>query len=283
MPEQGHPMTGTPNSASTNRALRCFAARRPEWFAVLAVVAYTLPPLAVGLIAPQGASFTPTADPVALAMLAWGVLVPVALLTMLDWWAVAGFSTRSTWRSLAPFLPMILLYNLLPLPTLAVGVTSSDTGYFLLLAITVLAAGFGDEATFRGVVLQTLLPRGVYQAVIISSVLFGAAYLRVMALDVHPVHVGAQAANSVGMGIAFAALVVVTRTIWPLVLISAASQIVFYLTYVPNSHPGTITVVIELLMGALAAAYGIWLLHRHGHRHVSHGAGSSRVTSAGSS
>ena len=95
-------------------------------------------------------------------------------------------------------------------------------------AITVLAGGFGDEATFRGVVLQTLLPDGARRAVLVSSVLFGVAYLRVMALDIDPVHVVSQAANSVGMGIAFAALVVVTGTIWPLVLISAASQVVFY-------------------------------------------------------
>lgn len=268
-------MTGTRNSASTSRALRGFAARRPEWFAILAILAYTVPPLVLQLVAQQGASFTPTADTVLFAVIAWSVLVPTALLTVLGWWGVAGFSRRSTRRSLIPFLPVILLYNLLPLLTLLPGAPSHDLGYFTLVAITVLAGGFGDEATFRGVVLQTLLPRGAKRAVILSSVLFGAAYLRVMAMDVDPVHVGGQAANSVGMGVAFAALVVVTGTIWPLVLISAASQIAFYLTYEPNSR-SDIAIVVELLMGALAAAYGIWLLHRHEHRHVGHGAGSSR-------
>lgn len=105
-------MTGTRNSASTSRALRGFAARRPEWFAILAILAYTVSPLALQLVAQQGASFTPTADIVRFAVIAWSVLVPTALLTVLGWWwSVAGFSRRSTWRSLVPFLPVIVLYN----------------------------------------------------------------------------------------------------------------------------------------------------------------------------
>jgi membrane protease YdiL (CAAX protease family) len=206
------------------------------------------------------------------AMIAWVVLVPAALLTVLGWWGVAGFTRRSTWRSLVPFLPLILLCDLLPLVVLMFGVPSHDLGYFTLAAITMLAVGFGEEATFRGVVLQTLLPRGTMRAVIISSVLYGAAYMHVIAVGVDPVRVGMQALYMVGMGVAFAALVVVTGTIWPLVLINAASQILFYFATVPDSRPDIFTIVIELVMGALAAAYGIWLLHRHQHRHADHSA-----------
>lgn len=259
-------MTSTLSAAATRRALRGFAARRPKWLAVLSVLVYALPQLALIVAAPEGATFTPTADPLHFAVIGWSVLVPAALLTGLGWWGVAGFGTRSTGRSLMVFLPVIVLYNLLPLLTLAPDGAGHDATYLVLVATTVIAGGFGDEALFRGVVLQALLPRGSRRAVITSSVLFGAAYLRVMALDVDPAHVGIQAANSVGMGIAFAALIVVTGTIWPVVLISAASQIAFYLTYVPDARPDVVTIGIELAMGALAGAYGLWLLHRHEHR-----------------
>jgi hypothetical protein len=77
------------------------------------------------------------------------------------------------------------------------------------------------------VVLQTLLPRGTMRAVIISSVLYGAQYLRLIAAGVDPVLVGVQALHMVGIGVAFAAVVVVTGTIWPLVLITAATQVSF--------------------------------------------------------
>ncbi len=256
--------------APMGRAVHGFAARRPEWFAVLVIIAYTVPALVLLRAAPQPASFTPTTDVVQFAVIGWTVLLPVAVLTVLRWWDATGFTRRSTLRSLVWFLPVILLYNLLPLLSLlGVRVVRHDPEYIFLVAVTVLAGGFGDEAIFRGVVLQTLLPGGTRRAVLISSVLFGVAYLRVMALDVDPVHVAAQAANSVGMGIAFAALVIVTGTIWPLVLISAASQVVFYLTYLPNSRPDVSVIVIELLMGALAAAYGMRLLHRRRRRHGS--------------
>lgn len=74
----------------------------------------------------------------------------------------------------------------------------------------------------------------------------------------------------VGMGVAFAAVVVVTRTIWPLVLIDAVSLISFSSGVGANSGPDVITIVIELVLGALGATYGIWLLHRHQHGHADH-------------
>ncbi|HEY6689114.1 MAG TPA: CPBP family glutamic-type intramembrane protease [Propionibacteriaceae bacterium] len=265
----GVPMTLTLNPGSTDRMLRGFATRRPEWFAVLASLAYILPLVALRLLAPEQAS-TVTANPVLLGDLAWRVLVPTALLTMLGWWGVAGFTRRSTWRSLVPFLPLILLLNLLPLLGLMLGVASYSLGSFTVVAVSMLAVGFGDQATFRGVVLQTLLPHGTMRAVIISSVLYGAAYTGTIAAGVDPVLVGVQALNMVGMGVAFAAVVVVTGTIWPLVLIDAASQIPFYFMAGERSRPDIVTIVIELVMGALAAAYGIWLLHRHQHRHADH-------------
>lgn len=264
-------MTSTLNSAQTDRPLRGFAARRPGWFAVLASLAYVLPLLALRLLAPQAASVTATANPVQLAGTAWMVLVPTALLTVLGWWGVAGFTRRSTWRSLVPFLPLILLYALpiVALPALF-GAASHSLGYLTLVAVTALAVGFGDEAIFRGVVLQTLLPRGTMRAVIISSVLYGAQYIGTIAAGVDPVLVGVQALHMVGIGVAFAAVVVVTGTIWPLVLINAATQIPYFITAGGDSRPGVETIVIELVMGALAAAYGIWLLHRHQHRHADH-------------
>lgn len=154
-------MASTLNSAPTDRTLRGFATRRPERFAVLASLAYMLPQLALRLLAPQAASVTATANPVQLAGFAWMVLVPTALLTVLGWWGVAGFTRRSTWRSLVPYLPLILLYvvPLVVVPAL-IGVASHSLGYFTLVAVSALAVGFGDEATFRGVVLQTLCRAG---------------------------------------------------------------------------------------------------------------------------
>lgn len=257
-------MTSTPSSGSSDRTLRGFATRRPEWFAVLATFAYMMPLLAVRLVAPEAASVTATTNPVQVAQYTWVILVPATLLTVLGWWGLAGFTRRSTWRSLVPFLPLIVLYmgSMVALPVF-LGVASHSLGYFIGVAVTALATGFGDEATFRGVVLQALLPRGTMRAVVISSVLYGAQYLGTIAAGVDPLLVGVQAVHMVGIGVAFAALVVVTGTIWPLVLITAVGQTATLIVPGGASRPDIFTIVFELVMGGLAATYGIWLLRRH--------------------
>ena len=119
-------------------------------------------------------------------------------------------------------------------------------------------------------VLQTLLPRGRMRAVLFSSVLFGAIFIAPLAAGEDPVLVGAQALATMGIGVAFAAVVVVTGTIWPLVVISAAMSIPLG---IQNDYPAALDsgiLVSSLTVGALAAAYGIWLLHRDQHRRADH-------------
>lgn len=267
-PDRGHAMASTPSSALTGRTLRGFATRRPEWFAVLTILASVLPQLASRLLAPQAASAAATWNPVQFAGLVWTVLVPTVLLIVWGWWGVAGFTRRFTWRSLLPFLPLILLY-VVPIVVVAALFVETDhsLGNFALVAVGALAVGFGDEALFRGVVLQTLLPGGTRRAVILSSALWGAQYFGTMAAGVDPVLVGVQAVHMVGIGIAFAAVVVVTGTIWPLVLIDATMQLPYFLIPEAASRPDLASVAMVAGVGALTAAYGIWLLHRHQHRH----------------
>jgi CAAX protease family protein len=186
-------MTSTPNSASTARMLRRFATR-PEWFAVLTGAAYGPPLLATELLGQGRDQMSITAGPVLLSQIAWCVLVLAVLLTALGWWGTAGFTRRSTWRSLIPFLPLILLFGVLPLLGLVFGpgVASHSPGYLSLAALTMHAVGFGEEATFRGVVLQTLLPRGRMRAVLLSSVLYGVASIGVISSGRYPVLAGVQ-------------------------------------------------------------------------------------------
>jgi hypothetical protein len=132
-------MASTLNSAPTDRSLRGFATRRPEWFAVLASV-YMLPLVALRLFTPEQTAASTT---VWFAEIAWRFLVPTALLTLLGWWGVAGFTRRSTWRSLVPFLPLILFYVVVPVVVLPAlfGVASHSLGYFTLVAVSALAGG----------------------------------------------------------------------------------------------------------------------------------------------
>lgn len=118
------------------------------------------------------------------------------------------------------------------------------------------------------------------RAVIISSVLWGAQYLSTIAAGVDPVLVCVQALHMVGIGIAFAAVVVVTGTIWPLVLISAATQLPYFIIPGADSRPDIASIAMVAGAGTLAAAYGIWLLHRHQHRHADHSGEDGQFSAA---
>lgn len=90
----GHPMVSRPNSAPADRSLSGFATLRPEWFAVLITLAYVLLPLLLRLVAPESAGIAATWNPLQFAQLAWVVLVPTVVLTVLGWW---GLGVEAEW------------------------------------------------------------------------------------------------------------------------------------------------------------------------------------------
>ncbi|KAF0968464.1 MULTISPECIES: hypothetical protein [Gordonia] len=143
-------------SRRADGTLRTFASRRPEWFAVLTTLAYALPLLGLRLLDPEAADVTASASPAQFVQFAWMVLVPAVLLTALGCWGAAGFTGRPTWRSLVLLLPLILLYVVVPVIVLVIPALSEfadhSLGYFALVAVAAVAVGFGDEATFRGVI-----------------------------------------------------------------------------------------------------------------------------------
>jgi membrane protease YdiL (CAAX protease family) len=96
----------------------------------------------------------------------------IALLTSLDGWRTAGFNPPKQWRSL----------NLLWFPLLFFAlclVQSRQTIDGQTLAISLFAqsiTGLSEEAIFRGVVLQALLPLGVMRSTLLTSLLFGLSH-----------------------------------------------------------------------------------------------------------
>ena len=255
-------MTSTLNSASTVRMLHRFATRRPEWFAVLVFLAYILPPIVLG---PRAAG---RSDPAPRAARRDRLVrpVPAVLLTALGWWGTAG-SPDVPPGSLIPFLPLVLLFAVppvLPLGSTAASHTPATSPWSQSARSP--RVRHGSDIT-RGSAADAAAPRA--HACRVSSVLFGAIFIAPLAAGEDPVLVGAQALATMGIGVAFAAVVVVTGTIWPLVVISAAMSIPLG---IQNDYPAALTgiLVSSLTVGALAAAYGIWLLHRDQHRRADH-------------
>ena len=259
--------TDQPTLSPTVSTLRRMAATRPVTLATTASVVFAVALLCWPLLFPRADLRPATAG--------WGlwgvnvtrVLLPAVALTALGWWRHAGFTRPVTWSTLWPSLPLVLFIVL----NLVSGSGSwvSDPATLAIAAVTMLALGFGEEATFRGVVLRVLQPIGLMRAAVLSALLFGAFHLVNLSLGSSPVDVGFQVLYTALIGFTFAATALVTGAIWPLILIHAAMDLAnavqagVPLAAASTTSPDLASRFLAAVPNALLAAYGYWLLRRH--------------------
>jgi hypothetical protein len=129
----------------------------------------------------------------------------------------------------------------------------------LLLALTV---GFVEESGFRGLMLTALRERGVWRAIIVTSVLFGLTHLANVLAGATVLETISQVAYTIAFGVAFAALVLRTGIIWPLVLAHAAIDAAYFLQLPGFAFSTTWTLIINLGAVVVFTAYGIVVMRR---------------------
>jgi membrane protease YdiL (CAAX protease family) len=156
-------------------------------------------------------------------LLALIVILPI---TLLKWWPEIGFTRGINGRGILICLfPIILIAgpSILGLP-LIVGQAS---GLILATAITLsLLVGFAEEGMFRGVLLRSLLPKGIGPAVLISALCFACVHLTNLLSGASWGYVLGQLVLAFGTGVLFATLRLRTGSIWPCILLHAARDVV---------------------------------------------------------
>lgn len=166
----------------------------------------------------------------ALAMTLMGdgalTLIALFLLTRLQWWREVGFRLPSKphylWFFTVPCLPIILNIAFL-------GVSYPGIERLLFFLALALLVGFVEETYFRGMILQALLIRGPWQAVIISSLLFGMMHLLNVAAGANLAVTLLQIVYAVAIGMMYAALALRTQTIIPLIVTHGLTDFFGYL------------------------------------------------------
>lgn len=153
------------------------------------------------------------------ANLALTVLV-IALLTRMRWWTHVGFRALDLLKDLRLYwVPSTLV-----LVNVSFGIADMSIGrisyYFLLAGMT----GFVEESVFRGPILRAIAPRGLWQAAIISSILFGLLHSLNVLSGADPLAILLQIGYALAIGFGFAAVTLRTQVIWPLVLIHALTD-----------------------------------------------------------
>lgn len=197
-----------------------------------------------------------------------GDVLPAAavawLLAHLGWFARAGFSGPSQWRSLRLFIFPALLPVLGVLDSLDKA-DLSDTARAVVELPGPLLTGFWEEGLVRGFLLFVLLAaalrsgRGPIAAVLGSSVVFGLMHA-INAIYGDPAQVASQVIYATLIGICFAALLLRTNALWMLVALHFLFDVDSAL--VPDGGGGGGFGVVGVLLTLPLALYGLWLLRK---------------------
>ena len=195
----------------------------------------------------------------------------VTLLTKWTWWRRAGFEAPRHRRDLLYYLILLIPVALNVIPSRIVGNpddllrtlanTYGNPRYLLLALVATLLVGFAEEGIFRGLMFQAILPRGVWKAVIITSLLFGLTHSVNLLHGQSVVVTAIQISYALAIGFVAAALVATKGLIWPLVVAHFLTDF----TGLPSSAASVTVpgVLVDAGMVIIFIVFGIYLLLRH--------------------
>ena len=249
----------TQRAQKSNR-IKAFASRRPFLFAlVFFVVSFCLVLVDLFVLPPLWG------DQVVQSLLAFGVLL------WLGWLRPAGFNGPSQWRSLSLFwLPGLLALGSLSAFVLTLQVSSAMV--VVLAVLFALLNGLSEEARFRGVILQGLLPYGWLRAAALSALFFGLAHL-INLLIYPPLIAFAYVFDGFLFGLGYAACRLRTNMIWPLIIFHACRDLIPVATVlngrtVPALYGSAWFVIASFVFDVLLAGYGLLLLRPRRQSHL---------------
>lgn len=236
--------------------LEKFVSRHPLGGAIYFLILF----LVVGTLAGVIGIFL-TKSPLTLVAISEGGagIAGILLIIRLGWLRRAGYGTPGRLRD----IPLYILPLGIALLSFTEGIpeVTPDTALFFLLVALII--GFSEETFFRGLILQSLVPLGVLRTVLISSALFAFPHLfNALSGAWDPAFTLADTFAAFGIGVAFAAILFRTGTIWPVIGLHALTDLTALLSI------GTIFVAgqsaLELVTvagtGLVAMVYGLFLI-----------------------
>lgn len=193
-------------------------------------------------------------------------LIVATPMLLLGWWSETGFTCGISGRG-------VLLCLVPTLLTVAPGFSSlpafaGQASVSILIATTMraLLTGVAEEGLWRGVLLRTLLPGGIWVAVLLSSLGFAAQHLYNLWVGFSWEYVIGQIVTSFGAGVLLAAIRLRTGSLWPALLLHAAHDVPFLLLQAlePGRAPssaGSGALVVQSIFCVLFLLNALLLLH----------------------
>lgn len=195
-------------------------------------------------------------------------IIAAAMLTRMGWWRTSGLRAPprpgDLWLYWLPLLPV--------LENLAGGITPLPLSSIILFFFIALLAGLVEEIYFRGLILHALATRGVWRAVILSSILFGLLHSLNILFGWSPQVVLQQIAVAIAIGFVYAALVLRTGVIWPTMLLHFATDFAGFLAQgrviPPETTVSAASWVVAGIFFVIFIAYGVVVLVRGLQLHI---------------
>lgn len=197
------------------------------------------------------------------------------LLARFGWLSTAGFTSPRQWRALWLGWPL-LLFAVINVEA-GIVIDISKPMLITLHLLTALSTGWVEEVLFRGMVATTLLQKwgqsrtGIYLAVLVSSILFGAVHLLNFIQGRKPLlNTAAQITFAIFFGVMFSACLLRNRSIWPVILLHAAVDWAGTLREVAvggglrlNVPPMSIdSAMLSILLTLPLCLYGLYILRK---------------------
>ena len=193
----------------------------------------------------------------ALLALLW-VFVP---LYVLNWWHTPGFQTMLTWplqirHHKALLLGLFFLLCLLPLFLLAFSpeIHQTPLAIIVIVAVLCLLVGIAEEGLFRGLILNMLLPKGIWQAVSLSSLVFGCMHILNVFVGFPLNSALMEMFFALGFGMFLAAVRLRTNSLRPGIIAHGLWDLPLLIIYVHSRHIASPSLLLALLVGSIIFA-----------------------------
>jgi uncharacterized protein len=182
-------------------------------------------------------------------------------LYMLGWWRTPGFQRMLTWplrirgyRAL--FLGLFLVLGLFPVLLLAFSKTIHQTPLPLVVTVAVycLFVGIAEEGLFRGLILNMLLPKGIWKAVLLSSLLFGSMHILNVFAGFPLTSELIQVFSALGFGMFLAAVRLRTNSLRPGIIMHALWDFPLIVLHLHRQHVAPPTPLLALIEGSIIFA-----------------------------
>lgn len=230
-----------------------FVERHPYWFVAILEMIVIAVYLLVGTIA--YVAHLPNQSITSIANSALS-LFAVGTLSVLGWWRMVGFKRPAQRRDL-----LFFLIPLLPvLINLIVGLNVPSLFLFTELLATAFLIGFAEETIFRGLMLNALKARGLWQAAIITSLLFGLSHSLNLLSGKSMADILIQISYALAIGFAFAALVLKKGILWPLVV---AHALIDFTSFIGKpTLPAFWNAIAGIALTFMFMSYGLYIMRQ---------------------